>query len=218
MGWGHSFSFWNRLSGYQSRGLSLTLPRLLELWRTHQPQSRNRPPLVRGCHWMKIRHQPHTMWLRWLQRAFCAPMELEDEGEGGPPSPPRGPPRPKPNTIWQPGHAHCPPHPQSSTASKVLTFIGARSPKPNPHPRFGLRPAAPGNLIPAVAAVAARSSRFHFVAGADLSFPTLVSVACRQPSHPIQPPPPPIHRPSPPRSQKKHPSCMAHWRLPLAFR
>ena len=54
----------------------------------------------------------------------------EGEGEGPPPLQKEKAPRPKPNTIWQPGHAHCPPHPQSSTASKVLTFIGARSPNP----------------------------------------------------------------------------------------
>lgn len=60
-------------------------------------------------------------------------------------STPRRPPRPKPNTIWQPGHAHCPPHPQSSTASKVLTIGTDRPPahiptRPPPcRPRLPLR-------------------------------------------------------------------------------
>lgn len=72
-------------------------------------------------------------------------------------STPRRPPRPKPNTIWQPGHAHCPPHPQSSTASKVLS-IGTRSPaRPHPHPATALPSAAPVASV----AVAVASSRFR---------------------------------------------------------
>lgn len=131
----------------------------------------------------------------------------EDEGEG-PPSPPKGK-GPKAQTqhhlaAWSRA---------LPTSSAILDSLKSphfyRSPiaKPNPYLRFGLRPAAPGNLIPAVAVVVACSSRFHLVAGVALSFPPFVSVACRQSSHPTSPLP--IHRPSqPPRSQN----------IPLAWR
>ncbi|RSL56559.1 hypothetical protein CEP54_008762 [Fusarium duplospermum] len=100
------------------------------------------------------------------------------------------------------------------TSSAILDSLKSphfyRSPiaKPNQHLRFGLRPAAPGNLIPSVAVVVVCSSRFHFVAGVALSFPAarLRGVSPAKSSHPTSTPP--IHRPSPPRFQN----------IPLAWR
>ncbi|RSL54150.1 hypothetical protein CEP51_014764 [Fusarium floridanum] len=101
------------------------------------------------------------------------------------------------------------------TSSAILDSLKSphfyRSPiaKPNPHLRFGLRPAAPGNLIPAVAVVVACSSRFHFVAGVALSFPPLVSrgVSPAKSSHPTS---------TPPRSTG--PRLFAFKSIPLAWR
>ncbi|KAF4986025.1 hypothetical protein FDECE_16163 [Fusarium decemcellulare] len=119
--------------------------------------------------------------------AFKTAVTGQGRGHEGPPPPRKDQgPNPTPSGSLVTRIAHLIRNPRQPQKSSL---IGARSPEIRPHLRFGLRIAAPGNLLAIVAAVAAYSSRFPFIAGVAPSFPPLA-----YPWRVVHRPTPPIHR------------------------